>query len=152
MAFATGYLGDFKKVGAGEEYGVNNRVLGFRTYENGLKVGRFAKVDSGSLDNMDGSSTPVIAGVVVRTPAVSVESDGAIDASLTTGSVSYMQSGLVTVEVKSGQTPAYKGTVYASNAGDANDGTAQAVSTDGVDTGAVFIEEIQSGVWLIDQK
>lgn len=152
MAFETGYLSDFNKVGAGEEMGTSNRVLGHRSYEDGLKVGRFAKVDSGSLDNMDGSATPVLAGVVLRTPTTSVEADGTIDADLTTGSVSYMQSGLVTVEVKTGQTPAYKGTVYASNAGDANDGTAQTTATDAVDTGAVFIEEIQTGVWLIEQK
>ena len=152
MAFETGYLSDFNKVGAGEEYGVNNRILGHRSYEDGLKVGRFAKVDSGRLDNMDGSATPVIAGVVIRTPTTSVEADGTIDADLTTGSVSYMQSGFVTVEVKAGQTPTYKGTVYASNAGDANDGTAQTGATNGVDTGAIFIEEIQSGVWLIEQK
>ena len=152
MAFQTGYLGDFNKVGAGEEYGNTNTVLGFRSYENGLLVGRFAKVDAGRLDNMDGSATPVLAGVVLRTPTTAVEAGGAIDANLTTGSVSYMQSGLVTVEVKAGQTPAYKGTVYASNAGDADDGTAQAVATNGVDTGAVFIEEITDGVWLIDQK
>jgi len=154
MAFATGYKADFDKVGAGEEYGVNNRVLGHRLYEDGLKVGRFAKVDTGRLDNMDGSATPVIAGVVLRTPAMPVEADGTIDAALQTGSVPYMQSGLIAVEVKTGQTPAYKGAVFACNAGDANDGQAAtaAESGDNVATGAVFIEEIQAGVWLIDQK
>lgn len=152
MAFPTGYQAEIEKVGAGEEYGVNNRVLGHREYEDGLKIGRFAKVDAGSLDNMDSSATPVIAGVVIRTPTTAVEADGTIDAELTTGSVSYMQNGFVTVEVKTGQTPAYKGTVYASNAGDANDGTAQTSASGGVDTGAIFIEEIKSGVWLIEQK
>ena len=152
MAFATGYLGDFNKVGAGEEYGSQNRILVHRAYEDGLVVGRFAKVDSDRLDNLDGSATPVIAGVVLRSPTTSIEADGTIDAELTTGSVSYMQNGFVTVEVKAGQTPAYKGTVYASNAGDADDGAAQTGATDGVDTGAIFIEEVKSGVWLIEQK
>lgn len=154
MAFATEYLGDFNKVGAGEEYGVNNRILGHRTYEDGLVIGRFAKVDTGSLDNMDGSSTPVIAGVVVRTPTTAVEADGTIDASLTTGSVSYMQNGFVTVGVKSGDSPAYKGAVFACNAGDANDGLAAvaAEAGDNIATGAIFIEEVAPDVWLIEQK
>lgn len=154
MAFATGYLSDFEKIGAGEEQGVNNRVLGASTYEDGLKVGRFAKMASGSLDNMDGSSTPVIAGVVLRSPTTSVEADDAINASLTAGSVSYMLNGLVTVAVKAGETPAFKGAVFACNAGDANDGMAAtgAEAGDNVATGAVFIKEIKTGVWLIEQK
>lgn len=152
MAFGTGYLSDTKKIGAGEEQGVQNIVLGHDSYEDGLVVGRFAKMDSDRLDNMDGSATPVIAGVVMRTPVTAVEADGTIDADLTAGSVSYMQDGLVTVEVKTGQTPAYKGTVYASNAGDANDGTAQTGASGGIDTGAIFIQEVQTGVWLIHQK
>jgi hypothetical protein len=154
MAFGTGYLKDFNEVGAGEEYGVNNRVLGHRTYEDKLVVGRFAKVASGSLDNLDGTESPVIAGVVLRSPTTAVEADGTIDASLTTGSVSYMQNGLVTVAVKTGQTPSYKGAVFACNAGDANDGMGAtgAEAGDNVATGAIFIEEIQTGVWLIEQK
>lgn len=154
MAFSTGYISDFPKVDAGEEQGNNNIVLGANTYEDGLKVGRFAKMDSGSLDNMDGSSTPVIAGVVLRSPTTSVEAGDAIDADLTHGSVSYMLDGLVTVAVKSGETPAYKGAVFACNAGDANDGMAAtgAEAGDNIATGAIFIQEVKAGVWLIQQK
>ena len=152
MSFTTGYLSDPAKSGAGELYGVDHTVLGSETFEDGLKVGRFAKLDGGSLDNMDGSATPVIAGVVIRTPSATVEAGDSINADLTTGGVSYAQRGLVSVSLKAGETPVIKGVVYASNAGDVNDGLAQAVVTDGVDTGAVFLEEIKTGVWLIDQK
>lgn len=152
MSFNSGFQTDYEKSGSGEQYGNKNIVLAHKTFEDGLKVGRFAKVDTGRLDNLDGSSTPVIAGVVLRTPTLTIENDATIEAVNHVGAVSYVENGLVTVDVKTGETPAYKGTVYASNAGDANDGLAQAVATNGVDTGAVFIEEIKAGVWLISQK
>ena len=152
MSFQTGYLADTQPVGAGEEHGNTNRVLGHREFGNNLMCGRFARVDAvtGSLEALDGSATPVIAGVVLRRTSTAVEAGGTIDATLTTGAISYMQDGFVSVQVKAGETPAYKGEVFASNDGDADDGTA--VTAGGVATGAVFIEEIRPDVWLIDQK
>lgn len=147
MSFATGYIGDPQKVGAGERYGSNQVILTALTFEDNLKVGRFAKLDTGSLDNFDGSATPVPAGVVLRNVANPVEDGATIDADLYE-QVEYIRQGLVTVDVKSGETPALFGRVYISNAGDANDGLATATNTD-VAVNAEFISEVQSGVWLI---
>ena len=143
MAFETGYLDDPQKVGAGERYGNNNIVLTARTFENGLKVGHFAKLDTGSLDNLDTSATPVIAGVVLRNPAAPVEDGATVDADLY-GQVEYIRQGLVTVRVATGETPAQFGTVYADNA----TGEATATNTD-IEVSGEFIEEVQDGVWLI---
>lgn len=147
MAFSTGYLDDPQKVGAGERYGSNHVILTALDFEDSLKVGRFAKLDTGSLDNVDGSASPVFAGVVLRNPAAPVEDGAVVDADLYS-QVEYIRQGLVTVDVKSGETPALFGRVYVSNAGDANDGLATATNTDEA-VNAEFIAEVQSGVWLI---
>ena len=147
MSFSTGHLDDPVKVGAGERYGTGDVVLTALTFEDSLRVGRFAKLDTGSLDNMDGSATPAIAGVVLRNPSSPVEDDATVDSDLYS-QVEYVRQGLVTVDVKSGETPALFGRVYVSNAGDANDGLATATNTDEA-VNAEFITEVQSGVWLI---
>jgi len=147
MSFGTGQIDDPQKVGAGERHGQAQIIFTAVDFEDNLNVGRFAKLDTGSLDNMDGSATPVIAGVVLRNVAAPVEDGGAIDADLYS-QVEYMRGGLVTVDVKTGETPTMFGKVYASNAGDANDGLATANAAD-VPTNAEFIMEVQDGVWLI---
>ena len=147
MSFATGYLSDPQNVGGGERFGLNDIILTAVDFEDNLKVGRFAKLDTGSIDNMDGSASPVIAGVVLRNVANPVEDGAVIDADLYS-QVEYMRQGLVAVDVKSGETPSLFDRVYVSNAGDANDGLATATNTD-VAVNAEFIHEIQSGVWLI---
>lgn len=147
MSFGTGVLNDQQAVGAGERLGAYAVALEALTFENGLKVGRFAKLDTGSLDNMDGSATPVIAGVVLRNVANVVEDGATIDSALYS-QATYIRQGLVTVDVKAGETPALFDRVYVSNAGDANDGLATATNTDAA-VNAEFIMEIQSGVWLI---
>lgn len=152
MAFSTGYLADPQAVGAGERYGSVNIIFTATTFEDNLKVGRFAKLDAGSLDNMDGSATPTIAGVVLRNVASPVEDGGVIDADLY-GQCEYLRDGLVTVEVKTGETPAMFGEVFASNAGDADDGKALAVQGGtGIATGSEFIREVSADVWLVRSK
>ena len=147
MAFATGHLDDPQKAGSGELLGTSHIALAATTFEDGLKIGRFAKLATGSIDNLDGSGTPVIAGVILRNDAGIVEDGGTIDSSVY-GQIEYLRQGLVTVDVKTGENPALFGRVYASNAGDANDGLATADAAD-VDTNAEFITEIQTDVWLI---
>lgn len=147
MAFSTGYLGDPQKVGGGERFGSSNIILTSDTFEDDLKVGRFAKLDTGQIDNMDGSATPVIAGVVLRKASNAVEDAATIDSALF-DEVEYMRQGLVAVDVKTGETPTLFERVYVSNAGDANDGLATATNTD-VAVNAEFIMEIQTDVWLI---
>jgi hypothetical protein len=147
MAFGTVALINAAAVGAGERVGSLNTILPAITFEDGLKVGRFAKLDTGSIDNMDGSGTPVIAGVVLRTVGNAIESDGTYDADTTT-KIEYIRQGFVTVDVKAGETPSLFDRVYVSNAGNASDGLATATNTD-VAVNAEFIQEVQSGVWLI---
>lgn len=148
MAFATGLLSDPNKVGSGERYSDAQLVLTATTFEDSLKIGRFAKLDTGSIDNFDGSATPVVAGVVLRNVANPVEDDSVIDSDLYS-QVEYIRQGLVTVQVKTGETPAQFGTVYISNAGDANDGLATATGTD-IFGSAEFIEEVDTNIWLIN--
>lgn len=147
MAFNTGYLGDPNAVGSGEKYGVVHTILSSQVFEDGLKIGRFAKLDSGSIDNFDGSAAPVVAGIVRRNVANALEDDGTIDSSLYTN-VEYGRFGLFSVEVKTGETPALFGRVHVSNAGDANDGKATANAAD-VAIDAEFICEIKTDVWLV---
>ena len=147
MAFDSGFQLDPAAVGGGERYGSDLVILGSDTFEDGLKSGRFAKLDTGSIDNFDGSATPVVAGVVLRSVANAMESGGTYDDALYS-EIDYMRQGLVSVDVKTGETPALFGRVYASNDGDANDGLATATNTD-VDTNAEFIMEIKTGTWLI---
>ena len=147
MTFATGHLDDNQKAGSGERLGTSLIALTSTVFENQLKVGRFAKLDTGSIDNMDGSATPVIAGVVLRNVANVVEDGGVIDSALYS-QMEYARQGLVTVDVKTGETPALFDRVYVSNAGDANDGLATATNTDEA-VNAEFISEIQTDVWLV---
>ncbi|MCK5604894.1 hypothetical protein KAR91_23590 [Candidatus Pacearchaeota archaeon] len=147
MTFATGALTDQANVGSGEKFGTCHAILTAITFEDGLKVGRFAKLDTGSIDNFDGSATPVVVGVVQRNVPDAVENDGVLDADTNT-KIQYIRQGFVTVDVKTGETPALFGRVYASNAGDANDGLATATNTD-IDVNAEFIKEIKTDVWLI---
>lgn len=145
--FATGLLGDPNEVGAGERYGTVHCILSATTFEDNLQIGRFAKLDTGSIDNFDGSATPVIAGVVMRNVANPIEDGSVIDSALYE-QINYIRQGLVTVQVKAGETPTQFGRVYISNAGDANDGLATATGTD-VDANAEFVEQVDTNVWLV---
>lgn len=148
MAFASAQMTDPSKVGPGERKG-NNTILSARTFENGLIVGRFAKLDTGSIDNMDGSATPTIAGVVLRNVSSPVEDGQAIDSTLYE-QIEYVRGGLVTVEVKDGVTPAYGEQVYASNTdGSYGQATNVAGATPDIAVKAEFLEEVDTGVWLI---
>lgn len=150
MAFASDFTNDIERVGSGERFGSTNIILSATDFEDDLKIGRFAKLDTGSIDNMDGSATPVIAGVVLRSAARAVEDADTIDQTLYE-QCEYMRQGLTTVEVKADETPAQFGIVYASNGGDADDGKATATDTD-VETTAEFIKEVKTNVWLIRIK
>lgn len=138
--------------------GVINPNLSFKadtytTFEDGLKIGRFAKLDAGSLDNLDNSATPVIAGVVMRDTNNAIQSgetyttqgDGAFF------EVDAISWGLVTVEVVDGDTPAKFGAVYACNdsATPADYGKATTTSTNNVEVSGYFNREIKTNVWEV---
>lgn len=145
MAFATGYLGDPQKVGAGERFGNNNTILSAANFKDGLTVGVFAGYDSATDTIINMTATAVVAGVVLRNAASPVEDGATVDATLYS-SIEYMRQGLVTVRVAAGKAPAKFGAVFADTA------TGQAMtaaSATAVATNAEFLEEIQDGVWLI---
>jgi hypothetical protein len=122
-------------------------------YNAPLNTGKFAIVKSGNLANMDKTATPVVAGLVRQSVANAIESgetfvktgDGAVY------QVDVVSWGLATVAVKSGDTPAKFGAVYAVNSGsvDADLGKATTTATDNVTVKGYFNREIKTGVWEV---
>ncbi len=152
MSFPTGFKGDHQLVGSGENY-AQGIVLSSDSFENGLVAGRFAKIDSGSIDNIDSSASPVIAGVVLRDVAMPVEDGEAYDSSLYT-KVDYQREGLITVQAVSGQTPAAFAAIYVENQTPADYGKATTTSGGNADANAEFIKIVDSAndVWQIRLK
>lgn len=152
MAFATGNLNDHQKIGSGENYG-QGIVLADGTFENGLIAGRFAKSDTGSIDNIDASSTPVIAGVVLRDPTLAVEDGEAYDSALYT-QVEYQRHGLITVQAVSGQVPVLFEAIFVENQTPADYGKATLTASGNADANAEFIQLVDGtlDVWQIRLK
>jgi hypothetical protein len=126
----------------------------FELFEEGLVAGRFVKHDTGSIDMLDNSATPVIAGVSRRKLTSAIENNGLYTKiGLAPDQVAEVHNfGYVTVEVVTGQTPAKYGQVYAVNAAasGANFGKATTVSTNNVAVpGCVFWEQKAPDVWLV---
>lgn len=147
MSLPSGVQTDIPAVGGGELNPNPMVVVCTKVFEDGLKIGRFCKLDTGSADNFDGSATPLPLGVVLRKVVNATEDGGVYDTDITE-QVEILRSGMVTVEVKTGETPAFLGRVYISNAGDANDGLATATASD-VAVNGEFIREAKAGVWEI---
>ena len=147
MSFATGFLPDPNRVQGGESFNEAGVDLAFTTFEDGLFVGRFAKLDTGSVDNLDASGTPNIAGIVARNDANAVEDGFTINSALQS-QISARREGLMSVDVKSGESaPVLGAQVQARNIADADAGLA--VASGGVDTTAEFVEVITTNVWLV---
>ena len=152
MAFQSPFLNDPANVGAGELWGNVNHVLTARTFEDAMVIGRFAKLDSGSLDNIDSSATPVIAGVPLRKGSNPIEDGSTIDADLYK-QVEYVRVGFVTVDVVAADTPSQFDPVFVKNTNDADAGKATTVNdASTVDGNAEFIEQVKANVWLIRLK
>lgn len=67
MAFDNTTLTDNLDMPAGEVIkSAPHNVSAFEVFEDGLVEGRFVKFDTGSIDNLDASATPVIAGIAKR--------------------------------------------------------------------------------------
>ena len=146
MAFTNPRLDEIAPVGGGQG-GTDGLTLTADVFEDGLVVGRFAKLDTGSIDNLDASVTPVIAGVVLRNVVGAIEEGGTVDASIHQ-QIEYKREGLVTVEVVTGQVPVQFGAVSVHNVADANAG--KALATGGVAVNAEFIREVKTDVWLVN--
>lgn len=120
----------------------------FETFEDGLVVGRFAKYDTGSLDNLDASATPVIAGVVSRNLTSNME----VSVYDTTDDVAELHNfGFVTVTVKDGITPVAYEAVYAENQTPADYGKATNISTGNVavTNGKFWRATNRANVWVV---
>jgi hypothetical protein len=147
MAFNNTVEQEIVGLDAGEllEGHVNN-TDSFTSFEVGLKVGRFAKYDTGSLDNLDGSATPTIAGVVKRNLTGDLDKSVYDDEDDVAEVANF---GYVVVEVVSGDTPSKYGPVYAENGG-VDYGKATTVSTNNtIVNGATFHKEIKENVWVV---
>lgn len=153
MAFTSAVLEESKKLGSGEVLRTRPyNVEAFSTFEDGLVMGRFAKYDAGSVDNLDNSATPKIAGIVTRL----IGGELGVNTYRNTGTLvdtaaEVMTTGFATVDVVSGNTPVRYGIAYAVNASGsgADFGKATTTSTNNVDSGYVFWEQVDTNVWLV---
>lgn len=154
MAFADTVLQNHADLPAGEVIkSAPHNVSAYEVFEDGLIEGRFAKLDAGSLDLLDGSATPAIVGVVKRKitgeigSGVYSTSGQAIDS---VGEV--VDFGYVTVTVTDAAVPTKLAPVYVINAATAESGKATQDSATGANPAApntVFWEEKSPGVWLV---
>ncbi len=143
---------NIQKVGAGEiQPNGGNVILSTTNFENTdatsrVLAGRFASIEAGKLTlgnaNTNGNT---IAGVIVRetTNSLEVNPDSSFDAA--TNIISYIRSGLITVDAADNTVPAAFTKLYAVDA----DGKASATAASNTATNAEFIEEIKSKVWLV---
>jgi hypothetical protein len=154
MSFANTVLQDNPDLGAGEFIAASPyNVSAFELFEDGLVEGRFVKYDTGSIDNMDGSASPVVAGIARR------KITGEIGTGIysTTGQeidqvAEVINFGFATVAVTDAATPAKYGSVQFVNAtgADAGKATDAAVASGIVSAGdVVFWEPKAAGVWLV---
>lgn len=154
MAFANTVLTETAKLGSGEV--LRNKVYnieGFSKFEDGLLIGRFAKYDTGSADNLDGSSIPQVAGLVVRKMGGVIDETSYKSAGTLIDSVAEIATtGFATVDVVASLTPAKYGIAYAENQTSGQYGKATTVSSGNVDSGWVFWEQVDTNLWLVAKK
>lgn len=137
-----------------------NNVDNYDKFEDGLLIGRFAKLDAGSVDNLDGSVTPFIVGVPKRKVNKAIDSGAYISVpvnGLKDANADVCTFGRVTVlmtdtAVTAG-TAAEGALVYVINgAANADNGkvTDNSLETDAIIvTGARFKREKISNVWVV---
>lgn len=123
----------------------------FDVWEEGLVPGRFVKYDTGSIDLLDTSATPVIAGVVRRKISSALENLTYTKLGIAPDQVAEIVNfGFVSVEVLAGDTPARFQQVYAVNTAGATLGQATETATNNVAVpGCVFWEAKRPGTWLV---
>ena len=138
-------------VDSGEEFGTNNGIVSpYTTFEDGISEGRFVKLDSGSIDALDGSETPVVAGVLLREITGAVDSAGTTSTTYQT-SVRVKEKGYVTVDATDEAEPSKFDAVYYINATtDTGKVTEDSTATGATAVDAYFVREVKTGVWLIE--
>jgi hypothetical protein len=154
MAFDSAVLQNVADLPAGEVISASPyNVSAFEKFENGLIEGRFVKFDTESIDQLDASATPVIAGIAKR------KVTGEIGTGIysTTGDAidsvaEVINFGFATVTVTDAATPAKYDAVNVINAASAEAGKATdaAVATGIISAGdVVFWEPKSLNVWLV---
>lgn len=143
MAFTSAVLEESKKLGSGEVLRTRPfNVEAFSTFEDGLIMGRFAKFDTGSVDNLDNSATPKIAGIVTRL----IGGETGVNTYRNTGTLvdtvaEVVTTGFATVDVVTGATPVRYGIAYAVNTDTTvSNATKASVKITGIDTGASTVD------------
>jgi hypothetical protein len=154
MAFNNAVLLNNPDLPAGEFISASPyNVSAYELFENGLVEGRFAKYDTGSIDNLDASATPVIAGIVRR----KVTGEIGTGVYSTTGQAidqvaEMINFGFATVTVTAAATPAKYDAVNVVNTAtaDAGKATDAAVAAGIISAGdVVFWEQKSATVWLV---
>lgn len=155
MAFNNTVIEEHLDLPAGEVLKASpHNVSAFDVFEDGLIEGRFAKFDTGSIDNLDGSATPVIAGIVRRKPTGEIGEGVYRTSGEGYDSVAeVINFGFATVAVTETADPSKYDAVNIINAVDNADNglaTDAAVAAGIISAGdVVFWEEKQPGVWLV---
>lgn len=157
MAFANTVLAEIPDLPAGEVIkSAPHCVSSFDNFEDQLIPGRFVKLDTGRVDNMDGSATPVVIGVSRRLVASALDQanyrTAASGAIAPNSAAEVINFGFATVQIPDGVTPAKYGAVYAVNAASSGDdfGRATTVALNNVAIpDCVFWEAKAAGVWLV---
>jgi len=132
-------------------------ISSFDKFEDGLLIGRLCKLDGGSIDNLDGSATPFLAGVPVRRLNKALQdSTYSSVGTVPDGFADVATLGKVSVITTDAATPARGNPVYVINAvGNADNGK---VTQDAGATGALLAEDLvfdkqtKSGVWIVTIK
>ena len=125
-------------------------VSAFEIFEDGLIEGRFCKFDGGQIDNMDGSITPVIAGIVKRKITGEIGTGIYSTSGMEIDHVAeVINFGFATVTVTGTADPSKYDQVYTVNADSVDAGKATESSAETIVNGAVFWEEKKAGVWLV---
>ena len=154
MSFANTVLQDNPDLGAGEFIAASPyNVSAFELFEDGLVEGRFVKYDTGSIDNMDGSATPVVAGIARRKITGEIGTGVYSTSGMAIDQVAeVINFGFATVAVTDAADPAKYDAVQFVNAtgADAGKATDADVATGIVSAGdVVFWEPKAAGVWLV---
>jgi len=151
MAFTNAVLAANADLPAGEVIKASPyNVAAFEVFEDGLIEGRFCKFDTGSIDNLDSSATPIIAGIARRKITGEIGTGIYSTTGIEIDSLAeVINFGYATVTVTDSATPTKMGQVYAVNADTVDRGKATDDSGQLEIPGAIFWEEKADNVWLV---
>ena len=147
-AFSEGLTGqELQAVDAGEGFGTYPSAQStYTTFQNSIAEGRFVKLDTGSIDALDNSATPLIAGVLLRNISGAIESNGLTDTTYQT-SVQVIEDGYVTIDIQASAVPTALSQV--NSVADSGKVTQDSAFADAIAVDAYFVREVKTGVWLI---